>query len=99
MKATPSRRWHPRLKLAGGEPAGRNAGRRGLFQPSIHKDSCERSTSAVYESINAGLAVVRDGSPDGHGLHRAREDADRDVIRLHPWVTQVRSPSSAQPMA
>jgi hypothetical protein len=48
-----------------------------LFQPGTLKDRRERCTTAVRERKHPGLAIVRDESPDGHGLHRMGEDADR----------------------
>jgi len=35
---------------------------------------------AVPERIRPALAIVRDESPDGHGLHRMVDDADRAVV-------------------
>src|SRR5262245_61989346 len=51
----------------------------GLFQPRILKDRRERRTTAVRERIRPALAIVRDESPDGRGLHRMVDDADRAV--------------------
>src|SRR5215510_9156287 len=51
----------------------------GLFQPRILTDRRERRTTAVRERIRPALAIVRDESPDGHGLHRMVDDADRAV--------------------
>src|SRR5262249_13176205 len=51
----------------------------GLFQPRILKDRRERRTTAVRKRIRPALAIVRDESPDGHGLHRIVDDADRAV--------------------
>src|SRR5262249_44642077 len=53
---------------------------RGLFQSSILKDRRERRTAAVRERICPGLTIVRDESPDGHGLHRPRKDAARTLV-------------------
>ena len=44
------------------------------------KDRRERSASAVRERIRPALAIVRDESPDCHGLHRTCEDADPGMI-------------------
>jgi hypothetical protein len=49
-------------------------------QPSIHQDPRERGPPAVRECICPAFAIVSDESPDGHGLHRMGEDADRRVI-------------------
>ena len=51
----------------------------GLFQPRILKDRRERRTTAVRERLRLALAIVRDESSDGHGLHRMVDDADRAV--------------------
>jgi hypothetical protein len=53
---------------------------RGFFQARMLKDRAERSASAVRERVRPALAIVRDESPDGHGLHRMREDANRGVV-------------------
>ena len=44
------------------------------------KDSRKRSAAAVRERIRSTLTVVRDESPNGHGLDRTVDDADRPVI-------------------
>ena len=46
----------------------------------IRKDGRERSAAAVRERIRPVLAIVREESPDGHGLHRMVDDADRAVV-------------------
>jgi hypothetical protein len=46
----------------------------------ILKDGRERSAAAVREGIRPALTIVRDESPDGHGLHRMVDDAYRAVI-------------------
>jgi hypothetical protein len=53
-------------------------------QPGILKDRRERRASAIRERIGPALAIVRDESPNGHGLHRMCEDADRRVIDAGP---------------
>ena len=54
------------------------------------KDRRKRRASAVRERINPGLAIVRDESPDSHGLHGMRKDADSMVIDAgrsqHHWL-------------
>jgi hypothetical protein len=40
----------------------------------------------VRERIRAAFAIVRDESPDGHGLHRMVDDANRAVVK--PVATQ-----------
>jgi hypothetical protein len=52
---------------------------RGLLKARILKDRAERSASAVRERVRPALAIVRDETPDGHGLHRMGENADRGV--------------------
>src|SRR5215831_20118926 len=46
----------------------------------ILKDRRERSAPAVRERIRPVLTIVRDETPDRHGLHRMREDAGRAVV-------------------
>jgi hypothetical protein len=64
---------------------------RGLFQPSILKDRRERSAATVRERIRPALAIVRDESPNGHGLHRPCRDADRDGVDADPSAEQDQS--------
>src|SRR5262249_40982626 len=45
----------------------------------ILKDGRERGAAAIRERIHPALTIVRDESPDGHGLHRMVSDADRAV--------------------
>jgi hypothetical protein len=45
------------------------------FSPAF----CESRTSAVREYICPAFTIVRDESPDGHGLHRVRSDADSSM--------------------
>src|SRR5262249_50219517 len=44
---------------------------------SRHHQVC--GTAAVRKRIHPALAIVRDESPDGHGLHRMVGDANRAV--------------------
>src|SRR6516225_6534179 len=46
----------------------------------IRKDGRERSAAAVRKRIRPVLAIVREQSPDGPGLHRMVDDADRAVV-------------------
>jgi hypothetical protein len=46
----------------------------------ILKYGRKRSAAAVRERIRPTLAIVRDEPPDGHGLHRMVDDADRAVV-------------------
>ena len=48
--------------------------------PGMLKDSRKRSAAAVRERIRSTLTVVRDESPNGHGLHRMVDDVHRPVI-------------------
>ena len=43
-------------------------------------DKRKRGAAAVRERIRPTLAIVRDEPPDGHGLHRMVDDADRAVV-------------------
>src|SRR6516225_7650672 len=52
---------------------------RGLFQ-ALLKDRRQRSASAVRERVRPALAIVRDKSPDRHGLHCPRRDSDRGMV-------------------
>jgi hypothetical protein len=52
-----------------------------LFQARILNDRRERRASADRERIGPALAIVRDESPDSHGLHRMRENAGRSQSR------------------
>jgi len=51
-----------------------------LFQPRILKDRRERRTTAVRQRIHPGLTIVHDESPDGHGLHRFRDNSHRSMV-------------------
>jgi hypothetical protein len=46
---------------------------------SILKYRRERSAAAVRERVGPALTIVRDETPDGHGLHGMVGDADRAV--------------------
>jgi hypothetical protein len=48
-----------------------------LYQPSIFKHRRKRSAAAIGERIGPALTIVRDESPNRHGLHRMGGDADR----------------------
>jgi hypothetical protein len=65
-----------------------------IFSPAILKDRRERGASAVRERIRPALAIVRDESPDGHRLHRMREDADRGVVNAGRCAEQSIARSS-----
>src|SRR5262249_2863813 len=67
-----------------------------LCQPGVLEDRRERCTTAVRERIHAGLAIVRDESPDGHGLHRMGEDADRSMLDAGRGAEQDHSVLCAQ---
>jgi hypothetical protein len=64
---------------------------RGLFQTRILKDRAERGASAVCERVRPALAIVCDESPDGHGLHRMGENADRGVVNAGRGTEQNHS--------
>jgi hypothetical protein len=65
-----------------------------IFSPAILKDRRECGVSAVRERIRPALAIVRDESPDGHRLHRMREDADRGVVNAGRCAEQSIARSS-----
>ena len=44
------------------------------------KDSRERRPAAVCERVRSTLTIVRDESPNGHGLQRMCGDAGRAVV-------------------
>ena len=52
----------------GSSPSGYEAGS-DSFEPGIVKDLGECCVSAVRERIRPALAIMRDKSVDGHGLH------------------------------
>jgi len=83
---------------SGSRPATRAAAtsRRGFISARILKDRAERSASAVRERVRPALAIVRDESPDGHGLHRMGENADRGVVNVGRGTEQNHSALCAE---
>jgi hypothetical protein len=65
--------------------------RRLFREPSVLHDPHERSTPTIRKGIRPGLTIVRDESPNGHGLHRPRKDADRNVVDTGPSAEQDHS--------
>ena len=61
------------------------------FRPRILKDRAERCASAVRERVQPALAIVCDETPDGHGLHRMGENADRGVVNAGRGTEQNHS--------
>src|SRR5262249_61034695 len=51
----------------------------GATTPGIIKYGRRRRAAAVRKGIPPALAIVRDESPEGHGLHRIVGDATRAV--------------------
>jgi hypothetical protein len=60
-----------------------------LYQPSIFKHRRKRSAAAIGERIGPALTIVRDESPNRHGLHRMGGDADRAMGNAGRHAEQI----------